>query len=84
MMKIRWIIERSFVYCLRRNFKNVQTDIKPLRITNLLDSKNYDDREKRKKGKIKNVTGISVSIYPSINRMQRLTRETLARFAQRI
>lgn len=69
-----------------------RTDIKPtmkwLRITNLLDSKNYDDREKRKKGKIKNITGIkegiSVSIYPSINRMQRLTRETLARFAQRI
>lgn len=58
--------------------------MKWLRITNLLDSKNYDDREKRKKGKIKNVTGISVSIYPSINRMQRLTRETLARFAQRI
>lgn len=53
-------------------------------VKNLLDSKNYDDREKRKKGKIKNVTGISVSIYPSINRMQRLTRETLARFAQRI
>lgn len=53
-------------------------------VKNLLDSKNYDDREKRKKGKIKNVTGISVSIYPPINRMQRLTRETLARFAQRI
>lgn len=53
-------------------------------VKNLLDSKNYDDREKRKKGKIKNVTEISVSIYPPINRMQRLTRETLARFAQRI
>lgn len=26
-------------------------------VKNLLDSKNYDDREKRKKGKIKNVTG---------------------------
>lgn len=83
MMKIRWIIERSFVYCLRRNFKNVQI-LNNEMVKNLLDSKNYDDREKRKKGKIKNVTGISVSIYPSINRMQRLTRETLARFAQRI
>lgn len=77
----------SFTACVVI-LKMYRTDIKPtmkwLRITNLLDSKNYDDREKRKKGKIKNVTGISVSIYPSINRMQRLTRETLARFAQRI